>query len=93
MSFNGYVKRDEKVVLIDCKTAQVVYACSQEDRTFQLGGSSLFDVLILRGVSGVEQMRVNVNYWDVYKLDDPALGEELVKVMFKMGNREPKESY
>lgn len=92
MSFNGKVKKDEKVVLIDNKTAKVLYAYSQEDKEFQWGGSAMFDVGVLKGAPGVEQMRVNVNFWDVYRLDDPALGEELVKVMFKMGNREPKEN-
>lgn len=85
------VKKDEKVVLIDNKTAKVVYGYSQEDKEFQWGGSAMFDVGVLYGAPGVEQMRVNVNFWDVYRLDDPALGEELVKVMFKIGNRDPKE--
>lgn len=82
MSFTGSVDAGEKVVLIHKDSGKVIHAAAVEDGKFRLGGSALFEVYVLKGESGVSQMTVNVNWWDVYKMDDPGLGERLVTSMF-----------
>lgn len=82
MSFVGSVTKGEKVVLIHKDSGKVIFASAVEDGKFQLGGSALFEVYVLKGESGVSQMTVNVNWWDVYKMDDLALTERLVTSMF-----------
>lgn len=88
MSFNGEVKADEPVVLIDRDSTpnKVIWARSMKDFQAMWGGSALFDVSVIKGLRGVSVMTVNTNFWDVYREDDPVLAKELLKIMFEVNS-------
>ena len=82
MSFTGKLEKHEQVVLIRYGTGELVDARSTHDTEMHLGGSALLEVSVVRGLP-VESAVVNVNEWDVYKTDDPALVDILLDRVFK----------
>lgn len=82
MSFTGELEKYEQVVLIHYGTGELVDARSTHDMEMYPGGVALLEVSVVRGLP-VESAVVNVNDWDVYKTDDPALVDILLDRVFK----------
>lgn len=82
MSFTGTLEKHEQVVLIRYGTGEIVDARATGDTHLQLGGSSLLEVSVVRGLP-VESAVVNVNEWNVYKTDDPELVDILLDRVFR----------
>jgi hypothetical protein len=81
MSFTGSLVKHEQVVAIERGTGQIVDARAKNDVTLQLGGLAYLDLSIVRGLP-VESAVINVNVWDVYRTDDPALIDILLDRVF-----------
>lgn len=72
MSFYGEVELGDALILHHKPTDTLVKAISEEDRGFGMGSFACLDVRGVRGLEfPVEAMTINVNYWDVYKMDNP----------------------
>ena len=82
MRFTGKLEKHEQVVLIRYGTGELVDARSTHDVEMRLGDSAFLEVSVVRGLP-VESAVVNVNDWDVYKTDDPALVDILLDRVFK----------
>lgn len=85
MAFEGDLVKHEQIVLVHCKTQQIVDARAVGDKTMRLGDSAYLDVAVVRGLP-VTQATVNVNDWDVYKIGEERLAEFLLDKAFKMEN-------
>jgi hypothetical protein len=83
MAFDGDLVKHEQIVLVHCKTQQIIDARSVSDKTMRLGESAYLEVAVVRGLP-VTQATVNVNEWDVYKIGDERLAEFLLDRAFKM---------
>lgn len=81
MSFTGSVTRGEHLIFV--RGGTVVDARAVDNRELQLGGSALLDARIARGLP-VEQATFNVNFWDVYRGDDPEVVHILLERIYQL---------
>lgn len=77
--FYDLKERDELVLINPRSPLGPLRAVAAEDRRNSPGDSAYLKVYLYNTDSfGVESMTVNVNQWDVYKVDDPKLATVLL---------------
>lgn len=80
MSMFYDVKAGDKLVLLNKESGLgPIRALASEDKEDRIGDTAYLSVDLYSGEKmGVASMTINVNYWDVYKTDDPKLGVVLL---------------
>ena len=80
MSMFYDVKAGDKLVLLNKDSGlRPIRALAAEDKEDMIGDTAYLSVDLYAGEKlGVASMTINVNYWDVYKTDDPKLANVLL---------------
>ena len=80
------VSKGDPLILFNKKLG-FVRAFAAEDFEIQGGGSALFRVWInSEGLPGISEAVISVNYWDVYRFDDPELAKDLADAFVRLEN-------